>query len=86
LSTGKRPSGKDSKKNQLLNLREIENRRRQNTPLIKTAPRNVKRFNIRYRRRQRRKTKKTRSTQPATATIEPDSIEEVFFRRDHCMP
>jgi hypothetical protein len=64
---------------QLLNLRKIENRRRQNTPIITTAPRKAKRFNIRYRRRQRRKTQKSSSAQPATATIETDSIEEVVI-------
>jgi hypothetical protein len=61
---------KNLKISQLLNLREIENRRRQNTLLITTAPRN---FNIRYRRRQRRKTQNPNSAQPATATIETDS-------------
>jgi hypothetical protein len=64
------------KKSQMLNLREIENRRRQNTPLITTEPRKAKRFNIRYRRRQRRKTQNPSSAQPATATIETDSNEE----------
>jgi hypothetical protein len=73
------PSVKILKISQLLNLREIENRRRQNTPLITTEPRKVKRFNIRYRRRQRRKTQKPSSAQPATATIETDSIEEVII-------
>jgi hypothetical protein len=38
-----------------------------------------KRFNIRYRRRQRRKTQIYSSAQPATATIETDSIEEVVI-------
>jgi hypothetical protein len=66
------------KTSQLLNLREIENRRRQNTPLITTAPRKEKRFNIRYRHRQRRKTQNPSSAQPATATIETDSIEEAI--------
>jgi hypothetical protein len=65
------------KRSQLLNLREIENHRRQNTPLITTAPRKFKRFNIRYRRRQRRKTQCLSFAQPATETIETDSIEEV---------
>jgi hypothetical protein len=73
------PPVKILKFSQLLNLREIENRRRQNTPLITTAPRKVKRFNIRYRRRQRRKTQNPSSAQPATATIETDSIEEVII-------
>jgi Aspartyl protease len=72
------PPVKILKISQLLNLREIENRRRQNTPLITTEPREVKRFNIRYRRRQRRKTQNPSSAQPATATIETDSIEEVI--------
>jgi hypothetical protein len=73
------PPVKILKISQPLNLREIENRRRQNTPLITTAPRKVKRFNIRYRRRQRRKTQNSSSAQPATATIETDSIEEVII-------
>jgi hypothetical protein len=69
------PPVKITKISQLLNLREIENRRRQNTPL----PRKFKRFNIRYRRRQRRKTQTPSSAQPATAMIETDSIEEVII-------
>jgi hypothetical protein len=73
------PPVKILKISQLLNLREIENRRRQSTPLITTAPRKAKRFNIRYRRRQRRKTKNPSSAQPATATIETDSIDEVII-------
>jgi hypothetical protein len=73
------PSVKISKISQLLNLREIENRRRQYNPFVTTAPRKVKRFNIRYRRRQRRKTQNPRSAQAATATIEIDSIEEVII-------
>jgi hypothetical protein len=44
-----------------------------------TALRKAKRFNIRYRRCQRRKTQKSSSAQPATATIEADSIEEVII-------
>jgi Aspartyl protease len=77
------PPVKILKISQLLNLRENENRCRQNIPLIKIAPRKVKRFNIRYRRRQRRKTQKLSSAQNATATIEPDSIDEfiVFSTR-----
>jgi hypothetical protein len=63
---------------QLLNLGEIEKRLRQNTPLITTAPYKVKRFNIRYKRRQCRKKQNPSSAQPATATIETDSIEEVI--------
>jgi hypothetical protein len=51
------PLVKILKISQLLNLKEIESRRRQNTPLITTELHKVKRFNIRYRRRQRRKTK-----------------------------
>jgi hypothetical protein len=47
------PPVKILKISQLLNLREIENRRQQDTPLITTEPRKVKRINIRYRRRQR---------------------------------
>jgi hypothetical protein len=73
------PPVKILKISQLLNLRKIENRRRHNTRLITTALRKVKRFNIRYRRRQRRKTQNTSSAQPATATIETDSIEEVII-------
>jgi hypothetical protein len=73
------PPVKILKISQLLNLREMENRRRQNTPLITTEPRKVKRFNIRYRRRQRLKTQNPSSAQPATATIETDSIEEVII-------
>jgi hypothetical protein len=73
------PPVKVLKISQLLNLREIENRRRQNTPFITTASRKVKRFNIRYRRRQRRKTQIPSSAQPATATVETDSIEEVII-------
>jgi hypothetical protein len=72
------PLVKILKISQLLNLSKIENRRRQNTPLITTAPRKLKRFKIRYRRRQRRKTQNPSSSQPATATIEADSIEEVI--------
>jgi hypothetical protein len=73
------PPVKILKISHLLNLREIENRRQQNTPLITTAPRKVKRLNIRYRRRQRRKTQNPSSAQPSTATIETDSIEEVII-------
>jgi DNA polymerase III sliding clamp (beta) subunit (PCNA family) len=75
------PPVKILKISQLLNLREFENRRRQNTPLITTAPRKAKLFNIRYRRLQRREPQNSSSAQPATATIETDSIEEVvnFF-------
>jgi hypothetical protein len=82
------PPVKILKSSPLLNLREIENRRRQNTPLITTAPFKDKCFNIRYRRRQRRKTQNPSSAQPATATIETDSIEEVvnFLNRSlHAM-
>jgi hypothetical protein len=71
---------------QLLNLREIENRRRQNNPLITTAPRKIKRFNVCYRRHQPRKTQNPSSAQPATATIETNSIEEFFLMRSmHAM-
>jgi hypothetical protein len=73
------PPIKILKISQLLNLREIENRRRQNTPLITTAPRKVKRLNVRHRRRQRRKTQNPSSAQPATTTIETDSNEEVII-------
>jgi hypothetical protein len=73
------PPVKILKISQLLNLREIENRRRQKTPLIKTASCKVKRFNIRYSRRQRRKTQNPSFAQPATAMIGTDSIEEVII-------
>jgi hypothetical protein len=73
------PPVKILKISQLLNLREIEKHRRQNTPLITTAPHKVKRINIRYRRRQRRKTQNPSYAQPATATIETNSIEEVVI-------
>jgi hypothetical protein len=73
------PPVKILKISQLLNLREIENRRRQNNPLMTTVLRKFKRFNIHYRRCQRRKTQKPSSAQPAIATIKTDTIEEVII-------
>jgi hypothetical protein len=62
-STGKRPFGIVLNKSQLLNLREIEICRWQNTPLTTTSPRKFKRCNTRSRRRQRRNIQKSCSVQ-----------------------